>query len=98
MLALNMNGKKKVPGLYLSESEGANFWLPVLTDLRNRGVEDILIASVDGVTGFPEAIASIFPNTEVPVVHCASNPQLVACRGREKSQGIHGPCRSRTGI
>ena len=98
MLALNMDGKKEVLGLYLPESEGANFWLSVLTDLQNRGVEDIQIASVDGVTGFPEAIASIFPNTEVPVVHCASNPQLAACRGLEKSQGIHGPCRSRTGI
>ena len=51
VLALNMEGKKEVPGLYLSESEGANFWLSVLTDLHNRGVEDILSASVDGLTG-----------------------------------------------
>ena len=65
VLALNMEGKKEVLGLYLSESEGANFWLSVLTDLHNRGVEDILSASVDGLTGFPEAIASIYPDTEV---------------------------------
>lgn len=56
VLALNLEGKKEVLGLYLSESEGANFWLSVLSDLQNRGVEDILIACVDGLTGFPEAI------------------------------------------
>ncbi len=75
VLALNMDGKKEVLGLYLSESEGANFWLSVLTDLQNRGVEDILIASVDGLTGFPEAIASIYPDTEVQlcIVHQIRN-------------------------
>ena len=75
VLALNMEGKKEVLGLYLSESEGANFWLSVLTDLQNRGVEDILIASVDGLTGFPEAIASIYPDTEVQlcIVHQIRN-------------------------
>ena len=75
VLALNMDGKKEVLGLYLSESEGANFWLSVLTDLQNRGVSDILIASVDGLSGFPEAIASIFPQTEVQlcIVHQIRN-------------------------
>ena len=75
VLALNMEGKKEVLGLYLSESEGANFWLSVLTDLHNRGVEDILSASVDGLTGFPEAIASIYPDTEVQlcIVHQIRN-------------------------
>lgn len=75
VLALNMDGKKEVLGLYLSESEGANFWLSVLTDLQNRGVEDFLIASVDGLTGFPEAIASIYPNTEIQlcIVHQIRN-------------------------
>ena len=75
VLGLNMEGKKEVLGLYLSESEGANFWLSVLTDLQNRGVEDILIASVDGLTGFPEAIASIYPDTEVQlcIVHQIRN-------------------------
>jgi len=59
----------------LSESEGANFWLGVLSDLQNRGVQDILIASVDGLTGFPEAIQTIFPKTEVQlcVVHQIRN-------------------------
>ncbi len=57
-----MEGRKEILGLYLSESEGANFWLSVLTDLNNRGVKDILIACVDGLKGFPEAIKAIFPN------------------------------------
>ena len=62
-------------GLYVSESEGANFWLSVLTDLQNRGVDDILIASVDGLTGFPDAIATIYPQTEVQlcIVHQIRN-------------------------
>jgi len=61
--------------LYVSESEGAKFWLQVLTDLSNRGVKDILIASVDRLTGFPEAINSIFPQTEVQlcVIHQIKN-------------------------
>jgi putative transposase len=71
LLALNMQGKKEILGLHLSENEGANYWLSVLTDLNNRGVKDILIACVDGLTGFPEAIASIFPQTETQlcVIH-----------------------------
>ncbi|MBJ5085068.1 IS256 family transposase, partial [Salmonella enterica subsp. enterica serovar Typhimurium] len=75
VLALNLEGKKEVLGLYLSESEGANFWLSVLSDLQNRGVEDILIACVDGLTGFPEAINSIYPQTEVQlcVIHQIRN-------------------------
>lgn len=75
VLALNPEGKKEVLGLYLSESEGANFWLSVLTDLQNRGLKDILIACVDGLTGFPEAINSIFPQTEVQlcIIHQIRN-------------------------
>ena len=75
VLGLNLEGRKEVLGLYLSQSEGANFWLSVLTDLQNRGVQDILIASVDGLTGFPDAIQTIFPNTEVQlcIVHQIRN-------------------------
>ncbi len=75
ILALNLEGQKEILGLYLSETEGANFWLSVLTDLQHRGVEDILIASVDGLTGFPEAIKTIFPQTEVQlcIVHQIRN-------------------------
>jgi transposase-like protein len=67
VLGMGIDGKKDILGLYLSESEGANFWLSVLTDLNNRGVEDILIASVDGLRGFPEAIKTIYPKTEVQI-------------------------------
>ena len=75
ILGINLRGKKEVLGLYISESEGANFWLQVLTDLSNRGVKDILIASVDGLKGFPEAINSIYPNTEVQlcIIHQVRN-------------------------
>jgi len=75
VLGVNLDGKKEILGLYLNESEGAKFWLQVLTDLQNRGVEDILIASVDGLKGFPEAINSVFPETEVQlcIVHQIRN-------------------------
>ena len=75
VLGLDIEGKKDVLGLYLSETEGAKFWMQVLSDLSNRGVEDILIACVDGLKGFPEAIESIFPETEVQlcVVHQIRN-------------------------
>ena len=75
ILGVNLEGRKEVLGLYISEHEGANFWLQVLTDLSNRGIKDILIACVDGLKGFPEAIEAIFPNTEVQlcVVHQIRN-------------------------
>ena len=75
ILGVNLEGRKEILGLYLSESEGANFWLQVLTDLNNRGVQDILIASVDGLSGFPEAINAVFPRTEVQlcIVHQIRN-------------------------
>lgn len=65
ILGINKEGKKEILGLYVSESEGANFWLQVLTDLNNRGVKDVLIASIDNLNGFSEAILSIYPQTEV---------------------------------
>ena len=68
ILGLNIEGKKELLGLYLSDQEGAHHWLSVLTDLNNRGVKDILIACVDGLKGFPEAIESIYPRTEIQ--HC----------------------------
>ncbi|ENK3145455.1 IS256 family transposase [Vibrio alginolyticus] len=68
ILGLDVEGKKELLGLYLSDSEGAHHWLSVLTDLHNRGVKDILIACVDGLKGFPEAIETIYPKTEIQ--HC----------------------------
>jgi len=75
VLGVNLEGKKEILGLYLNDSEGAKFWLQVLTDLQNRGVQDILIASVDGLKGFPEAINAVFPQTEVQlcIVHQIRN-------------------------
>jgi putative transposase len=71
ILGIDIEGKKEVLGLYSSENEGAKFWLNVLTDLKARGVEDILIACIDGLKGFPAAVEAIFPKTRVQlcVVH-----------------------------
>lgn len=75
VLALTCEGRKELLGMYISRSEGANFWLGVLTDLQNRGVQDILIACMDGLKGFPDAIASVFPETTVQlcIVHQVRN-------------------------
>lgn len=75
ILALNLEGRKELLGLYLSDAEGAHYWLNVLTDLQNRGVKDILIACVDGLKGFPEAIETIYPETEVQlcIIHQIRN-------------------------
>jgi transposase-like protein len=75
VIGLTSEGKKDLLGIYLSESEGANFWLSVLTDLNNRGVGDILIACIDNLKGFPEAIESVFPKCEVQtcVIHQIRN-------------------------
>lgn len=71
ILGIDQSGRKDILGFYTAQSEGSRFWLSVLNDLKNRGVQDILIACVDGLNGFPEAIQSAFPNTEVQlcVVH-----------------------------
>ena len=70
-LGVNMDGHKDLLGLWISQNEGAKFWLSVLTELKARGVQDILIACVDGLKGFPEAIAAEFPQTRVQlcIVH-----------------------------
>jgi len=75
ILGINKEGKKDILGMYLSENEGAHFWLGVLNDLRLRGLEDILIASIDGLKGFPDAISEVFPKTEIQlcVVHQIRN-------------------------
>jgi putative transposase len=74
-LGVNMEGHKELLGLWLSENEGAKFWLNVLTELQNRGVKDILIACVDGLKGFPEAINTAFPDTQIQlcIVHMVRN-------------------------
>lgn len=67
-LAINWEGKKEVLGLLLSENEGAKFWAEVLTEIKNRGTEDFLIACMDGLTGFPDAVRAVFPDTHIQ--HC----------------------------
>jgi putative transposase len=75
ILGINKDGKKEVLGMYVSHSEGANFWLGVINDLKQRGVEDILIACIDNLKGFDEAIRTIYPKTDVQtcVVHQIRN-------------------------
>ncbi|KAB1507012.1 IS256 family transposase, partial [Photobacterium damselae] len=74
-LGVNMEGQKELLGMWLSETEGAKFWLNVLTELQNRGVKDILIACVDGLKGFPDAINTVFPETQIQlcIVHMVRN-------------------------
>jgi putative transposase len=74
-LGVNMEGKKELLGLWITENESSKFWLGVMTELQNRGVKDIFIACVDGLTGFPAAIEAVFPRTRVQlcIVHMVRN-------------------------
>lgn len=74
-LGVNMAGHKELLGMWLAENEGAKFWLSVLTELQNRGVKDILIACVDGLKGFPDAINAVYPETQIQlcIVHLVRN-------------------------
>ena len=73
-LGINTEGHKELMGMWISENEGAKFWLNVLTELQQRGVEDILIACVDGLKGFPDAINTVFPtNIQLCIVHMVRN-------------------------
>ena len=70
-IGVNLSGHKEVLGMWIAQTEGAKFWLQIVTELKNRGVQDIFIACVDGLKGFPEAIEAVFPKTEVQlcIVH-----------------------------
>lgn len=74
-LGINSDGFKELLGLWISENEGAKFWLQVLTELQNRGVKDIFIAAVDGLSGFPDAINTVYPKAKVQlcIVHMVRN-------------------------
>jgi putative transposase len=78
ILGINTKGLKEVLGIYISESEGANFWLQVLTDLSNRGVKDILIASIDNLKGFADAINTIYPQSGSPALRSPSDKESMA--------------------
>ncbi len=87
VLGVTMEGYKEVLGLWISANEGAKFWLKVLTELKNRGLEDIYIACVDGLKGFPEAIQAVFPQTQVQlcIVHLIRN-SLKYVRWQQRKQ------------
>jgi len=74
-LAIRLDGQKELLGMWIERNEGAKFWTGILNELKNRGVNDILIAAVDGLTGFPDAVAAVFPQTEVQlcIVHMVRN-------------------------
>jgi len=74
-IGINLNGEKEVLGLWIAQTEGAKFWLQVVTEMKNRGVQDIFIACVDGLKGFPEAIETVYPQTTVQlcIVHLVRN-------------------------
>ncbi|GHT91587.1 hypothetical protein FACS1894140_2410 [Spirochaetia bacterium] len=74
-LGVNFEGQKEVLGLWIAENEGAKFWMGVLNEIKNRGVQDILIACMDGLTGFPEAVRAVYPAARVQlcIVHMVRN-------------------------
>src|SRR3982751_7068691 len=86
------DGTKEILGLWIEQSEGAKFWLRVMTELKTRGVEDVLIAVVDGLKGFPEAITAVFPQAQVQtcIVHLIRN-SLDLCFGLARPHRGHGP-------
>lgn len=90
VLAVNKEGYKELIGMYVSESEGANFWLSVLTDLKSRGVKDILIACIDNLSGFAQAIESVFPDVVIQncIVHQVRNSlKYVASKDQKEFMG-----------
>ena len=99
-LGIDMDGKKDVIGMYVGENEGAKFWLSIINGLKNRGVQDILIACVDGLNGFPQAIEAVYPKTEIPAVYHPPDPEyheLCILQRSEKTYGRfkNGLCSSR---
>jgi putative transposase len=97
-IGMNLEGYKEVLGLWTSAAEGAKFWLQVLTEIRNRGVEDVFIACVDGLKGFPEAIEAVFPQTQVQlcIVHLVRHSlnygivEAAQTSGRRFAADLHG--------
>lgn len=71
-IGIDMSGRKDVLGMYVGENESAKFWLSIMNSLKNRGVEEILITCVDGLTGFPQAIEAVYPHAE-SIIHQIRN-------------------------
>ena len=89
-LGINLSGNKELLGLWLAENEEAKFWLSVLTKVKNRCVEDILITCIDGLKGFPETMEAIYPNTQVQlcVVHMVRNSMRFVSRKHYKHVAV----------
>lgn len=82
-LGINIKGQKELLGMRLAENEGAKFWLSMVTELKNRGLQDILIACVDGLKGFPDAINSVYPQAHIQlcIIHMVRNSlKYVSCK------------------
>ncbi|EHS99449.1 hypothetical protein HMPREF9687_01251 [Klebsiella oxytoca 10-5243] len=82
-LGINIEGQKELLGMRLAENEGAKFWLSMVTELKNRGLQDILIACVDGLKGFPDAINSVYPQAHIQlcIIHMVRNSlKYVSCK------------------
>jgi putative transposase len=90
-LGIQRDGTKDVLGIWIQQTEGAKFWLAVMNELKNRGVQDILIAVIDGLKGFPEAIAAVFPDAEIQtcIVHLIRN-SLSFCNSEAAPTGCPG--------
>ena len=93
-LGVRADGTKEILGLWLEQNEGAKFWLRVMNELRNRGVEDVLLAVVDGLKGFPDAITAVFPRGDGPDLHrppAAPQPGLRLLQGPQgRGRGAEG--------
>jgi putative transposase len=97
VLAVNLQGEKELLGMWMSQTEGAKFWMGILTDLKNRGGQDLFITCVDGLTGFPEVIAATFPQTLVPlcIVHLVRNSNIIpmfSFPSRNSQRHVHDQC------
>ena len=89
-LAINMDGSKEILGFWISNSEGAKFWLSVITELKNRGLQDVFIFCVDGLKGFPDTINSVYPKSQVQlcIVHMVRNSlKFVPYKDRKEVAG-----------
>ena len=82
-IGVAQDGSKEVLGLWTSANEGAKFWLQILTEIRQRGVKDILVACVDGLKGFPDAIETVFPKDHGAALHRAHGPEQPGLRELE---------------
>lgn len=89
-LGIDMNGKKDVLGMYVGENESAKFWLSIMNGLKNRGVEDILIACVDGLSGFLQAIEAVYPQTEIHQIR--NSTKFVSYKDIKKHNGRSKAC------